>query len=375
MNEEREKQLSRIVIKGFKSIKECELDLGNINVLIGANGAGKSNFLSAFELLEGVVGRSLAHYAGKKGIETLLYNGKEATDSILVELHFDEDSYSFELEWTENNSLILRSESLILDGKEMLGDGGHSESTVFNKLLDLSIYDKNGLKLTKNVSNTFLQQLIKVYRFQNTTASSNKKSEQSISNDINLTSEGQNLAAFLYRLKRFYAEEYGDILRATQLVAPFFDDFVLEPKELNDEQIILKWRKKGCEDVFNAAQFSDGTLRFICLATLLLQPTELQPSTIIIDEPELGLHPFAITILAEMVKKTAVDKQVILATQSVELLDNFNAENVIVVDHGEEGSEFKRLDGEAFEAWRKMWLDNDYTLGELWNMNTFGGRP
>jgi len=371
MDEERKGQLNRIVIKGFKSIKECDLDLKSINVFIGANGAGKSNFLSAFELLEGVVGCALARYAGKKGIETLFYNGKEVTDSILMELYFDEDIYSFEVEWTENNSLILRSESMILDNKEVLGDGGHSESTVFRKLLDLAIYDENGSELIKNTRNIFLQQLIRVYRFQNTTASSRKKSEQNISNAVEFTSEGQNLAAFLYHLKRFYPREYSNILRTTQLVAPFFDDFVLRPNELNEEQIVLRWKEKGCEDTFNAAQFSDGTLRFICLATLLLQPIELQPATLIIDEPELGLHPFAITILAEMVQKAAVNRQVILATQSVELLDNFEVEDVIVVDNGEKGSEFKRLNEEEL----KLWLNNDYTLGELWNKNIFGGRP
>ena len=138
-------------------------------------------------------------------------------------------------------------------------------------------------------------------------------------------------------------------------------DFELEPMEYNRELIVLRWLQKGCEDIFNASQLSDGTLRFICLATLLLQPAELQPATIIIDEPELGLHPFAITIFAELVKKVAVNKQVILSTQSVELLNNFEAEDVVVVDRGENGSEFKRLD----PAKLAEWLEDDYTLGEL----------
>jgi predicted ATPase len=178
------------------------------------------------------------------------------------------------------------------------------------------------------------------------------------------------LAAFLYRLKQVFPKEYSNILRSTQLVAPFFDDFVLEPKELNEEQIILKWKKKDCDDIFNAAQLSDGTLRFICLATLLSQPSELQPSIIIIDEPELGLHPFAISIFAEMVQKVAVDRQVILATQSTDLLNCFSADDVIVVDYDKDGSKFERKSSEQLA----YWLKNDYTLGELWNNNILGGR-
>jgi len=171
-------------------------------------------------------------------------------------------------------------------------------------------------------------------------------------------------------LKIHFPKEYANILNAIKLVAPFFNDFVLEPGELNEEHIILRWHKKDCIDILNASQLSDGTLRFICLATLLLQPTDLQPSTIIIDEPELGLHPFAIVILAEMIQKAAINKQIIIATQSVELLDKFDVDDVIVVDNDKDGSKFTRLEREQL----KHWLEDEYSLGELWNKNILGGR-
>ena len=332
-------------------------------MLIGANGAGKSNFNSAFEMLQKVLSRELTLHTGKKGgADTLLYNGKKVTDSIEMEFHVDETVYGFELEATENDGLIFREERFE-SPSYLWGDGGHTESKLSDAIKDSLV----GLMDTEGC----LLEPFAVYQFHDTGSSSRIKSENNISNSACLINDARNLAAFLYRLKHVFPKEYSSILSATQLVAPFFDDFVLEPKELNEEQIILKWRKKGCEDVFSASQFSDGTLRFICLATLLLQPTELQPPTIIIDEPELGLHPFAIAILAEMVQKAAVNKQVILATQSVELLDNFEVEDIIVVDYGENGSEFKRLGEEQL----RLWLDNDYTLGELWNKNIFGGRP
>ena len=97
---------------------------------------------------------------------------------------------------------------------------------------------------------------------------------------------------------------------------------------------------------------------------------KLQPATIIVDEPELGLHPYAITIFAEMVKQLSDEKQIIISTQSVELLNEFDADDIIVVDRSETGSVFKRLDSKELE----MWLDEDYSLGELWKKNILGGR-
>ena len=363
MSDWRHEQLSRIVIKGFKSINKCDLELKSINVLIGSNGAGKSNFISIFEMLQKILVRELSLYTGKKGITPLFYNGKKVTDSISAEFYFGDDIYSYEVEWTENDTLLFREESLNLAGKELLGEGGHRESNALDTLRKLPA-DANIPQIMRNPS-------WRIYQFHDTSPSSGIKSEHNISNCAIFINDARNLAAYLYRLKQHFPKEYADILSAIRLVAPFFDDFVLQPRELNEEQIVLRWLKMDCVDIFNASQLSDGTLRFICLATLLLQPTELQPSTIIIDEPELGLHPFAITIFAEMAQKAAVNKQVILATQSAELLDNFDVEDIIVVDNTENGSEFKRLDADKLN----LWLENDYSLGELWNKNILGGRP
>lgn len=362
MSEEKLGKLTKIAISGFKSIKECELDINALNVLIGSNGAGKSNLLSALELLQSVLSRALSYYAGKKGAETLFYNGKEVTDSILAEFHFGDDVYSFEVEWTENNSLVFRSESLVIDGKELLGEGGHTESKALNFLRTMS----HNTEISKIMMNPGWI----VYRFQDTTASSRKKSEQNILNDVAFMADGQNLPAFLYRLKESFPKDYAAILRAVQMVAPFFEDFVLAPKELNEEQIVLRWKHKTSGRICGASQLSDGTLRFICLATLLLQPADLQPVVLIIDEPELGLHPFAISIFAEMVHKAAVDRQIILATQSTDLLNCFTADDIIVVDYGKDGSKFERKSSESLA----YWLENDYSLGELWNNNVLGGR-
>jgi len=361
MNEQKQEQLNRIVIKGYKSIKDCDITLGNLNLFIGSNGAGKSNFMSVFPLFQNVVVQNLARYAGIKGVDSLFHNGTKFTDSILVELYFDDYVYAFELEASENNNLIFREERIEASGLTW-GDGGHNETKWEEGCRKVNL-DRSDLRALSHG-------ILHLYHFNDTGSTSRIKREHNLSHSNILMWDASNLAAFLYRLREHYNDEYRKIVKAVQRIAPYFKDFVLKPEEDNKELIFLRWQEKGCDIIFNPSQLSDGTLRFICLATLLLQPAAVQPATIIIDEPELGLHPYAMTIVAELVKKAAYKKQVILATQSAEFLDHFEPENIIVVDRTANGSEFMRLDVEKLAAW----LEDDYSLGELWNKNLFGGR-
>jgi len=357
--------LRTIKIMGFKSIKKCELELNDINVLIGSNGAGKSNFISAFNLLNHVLEQELSFYVGLNGVNSLFYNGRKVTDSIFMEFYFNLNSYSFELVPTNDNRIIFKDERFGYNGN---WDTSRSVSTGQQE----SMW-KNGSgnkNIDKYIVPVLARSLWRVYHFHDTGATSRIKAEHNLSNCKIFQWDASNLAAFLYRLRDNYSSDYQNIVETVQLIAPYFKDFELEPNERNKEQIVLKWHQIGCDDIFNASQLSDGSLRFICLATLLLQPKELQPATIIVDEPELGLHPFAISVFAEMVKKAATQKQIILSTQSVELLNQFDVEDVIVVDRGDNGSEFKRLNAEELVGW----LENDYTLGDLWNKNILGGR-
>ena len=115
-------------------------------------------------------------------------------------------------------------------------------------------------------------------------------------------------------------------------------------------------------------RLSDGTLRFICLTTALLQPDP--PSAIIIDEPELGLHPYAIEILAELIEATARKTQLIVSTQSPALLDYFEPKDIIIVNRKKGASVFERLNKEDLSTWLK-----DYSLGDLWRKNIIAGGP
>jgi predicted ATPase len=197
------------------------------------------------------------------------------------------------------------------------------------------------------------------------------KQQCAINDNMELAVDARNIAAFLYRLKMTDEICYGNIVRTIRLIAPFFEDFNLRPNPLNESTISLEWTTQNSDVPFSASQLSDGTLRFICLVCLLIQPPPLKPETIIIDEPELGLHPAAISVLAGLMRSVSKNSQLIISTQSVELLNEFEPEDIIVVDRVDGASVFKRL-GEADYT---SWLEDEYSIGDLWKKNLLGGRP
>ena len=356
--------LSRIRISGFKSIQDCDISLEKRNVLIGSNGAGKSVLLYAFAFLQRVLAKDLQVETGRRGLNALLHHGRNETDQISFEVYFGDKSYGFALAPTEDRRLAFQKEFFGHAGTavcESAGPSGHCES----------MWDAGGeTGADDSVTELLRKQNWRVYHFCDTGTSARVKHEHNVSNNTALQSDAANLAAYLYRLRRHCGKSYQDIVQTVQLVAPSFSDFVLEPREANPEQIVLRWKQKGCGDILNASQLSDGTLRFACLATLLLQSHELQPPTILIDEPELGLHPHAISIFAELVHQLPEDRQIILATQSADLLNEFDAEDIIVADRDDSGSKFRRVDADQIS----LWLEEGYSLGELWKKNLLGGR-
>jgi predicted ATPase len=185
-----------------------------------------------------------------------------------------------------------------------------------------------------------------------------------------LRADGSNLPAFLFLLRTKYPDSYELIRRSVQNVAPFFDDFILAPDSLNPETIRLVWKHASSDKYFNASSLSDGTLRFIALATLFLQPIPFRPSVILVDEPELGLHPYAIAWFALLVKQISSTTQVILSTQSGLLLDQFEPEDVLVAERLGNSTHLRRLETDKLESWLE-----DYSLGQLWEKNELGGRP
>jgi predicted ATPase len=362
------KRLDKIEVKGFKSIKEMHIDLGPLNVLIGANGAGKSNFVSLFQIVNHIIQRRLQDYVGRHGgPKSLLHYGPKKTKELFVKLSFGNNAYQFSLVPTVENTLIFSNEECHFHNPlkyptpyiESIGSG-HNET----KLLDEAKKKPNG------VADHVLDAIKswQLYHFHDTSDSSAIKQFGEINDNSIFRADAANLAAFLFLLKENYNLHYKNIIDTIRLAAPFFDDFVLRPNPLKASLIQLEWREKGSDEYFNAHSLSDGTLRFICMATLLLQP-EL-PSTILLDEPELGLHPYAISLLAEMLQSAASKTQVIISTQSVTLVNQFSPEHIIIVEREGKQSVFRHLKTGEMESWLEH-----YGLGDLWEKNVLGGRP
>jgi predicted ATPase len=208
----------------------------------------------------------------------------------------------------------------------------------------------------------------RVYHFHDTSDTVPVKGTADLEDNRALRPQAENLAAFLYWMQQKKPEHFANIQDTLRQIAPFFDEFRLAPSKLNENKIRLEWREKGSEAYFNASSLSDGTLRFLCLTTLLLQPQ--LPAVVLLDEPELGLHPAAVTLLADLLSSAATRTQVIAATQSVTLINQFEPDAVWTVERQDNQSVFRHLNQENMAAW----LD-DYGLGELWEKNVLGARP
>jgi len=359
--------IESIHIKNFKSIKDSGLvEFKPINILIGANGAGKSNFISFFKFMNKLYEQDLQLYIAQNGrADNFLFFGRKYSNYLSANITFDNDwhnGYEFTMVPDQTGNLIFSNEYSI-----------HSHPRLDRKRFDRGIgASESYLKTDDAFRNKHLRdefKTLRLFHFHDTSFNSKIKQPCNTQDYSALQEDGGNIAAFLYMLQESSPESYRMIEKVVQSIAPFFDSFYLQPDEINPQQIFLRWREKGFEQLFTAHNLSDGTLRMICLATLLLQPNP--PATIIIDEPELGLHPFAISKLAGLIQSLPETKQIIISTQSVNLVNEFNPDDIIVVQREiNHETVFKRQSEESLSVWLK-----DYSLGELWEKNVLGGRP
>ena len=360
--------LDWITVGGFKSIKRIErLHLNPINVLIGSNGSGKSNFIGVFAFLREIRAGRLQEYVRRTGgADKILHFGSRNTSRLDIHASLGDEVNQYLLTLASNaedNLFPLREECHGSGRRHILSPSGP----------ETWISDPDPRNLDRDAAIQDVRMHLdswRVYHFHDTSSTSPIKKTANVDDNRFLRHDGANLAAFLYFLSQKHGDSYDLIRRTVRLVAPFFDDFRLQPQALNEDKIRLEWQHLGSDAYFDASSLSDGTLRFIVLATLLLQPASLRPSVILLDEPELGLHPYAITMLASLVKQASVETQVVLATQSPFLLDHFRPEDVLVADRADGATALTRLGGAALEEWLQ-----DYSLGQLWEKNHFSGRP
>jgi predicted ATPase len=350
-----------------------DLELGAMNILIGANGAGKSNLVSFFKMLNEMMAGRLQTYIGTSGrAQSLLYFGPKVTPQIEARLEFEVDNgmdtYDMRLFHAAGDTLVFADETLSFQrtGSTFpqtvpLGSG-HQETRVG----EAANRGEPVAKVLRHLLNH-----CRVYHFHDTSPTAQVRLHSYIGHNRWLMPDAGNLAAFLLRLREEKGGlAYQRVVTTIRLIAPFFDDFDLEPTGPNKKDVFLNWREKGSDQVFGPHQFSDGTLRAICLITLLLQPEDELPGFIIVDEPEIGLHPYALNVIAALFVKASHQTQVLVSTQSSSFLDNFDPEDVIVVNREGKESQFERLDPTKLE----VWLD-EYSLGEVWEKNVIGGGP
>jgi predicted ATPase len=371
--------LDSITIQGFKSIASMQdLKLNPVNVVIGANGSGKSNFMAAFDFLRAISEGRLNEYVKVAGgSEKVLHFGSKVTSEINFHLSFESPvgHYDLTLSPTADDGLFPSSES-VFDGSEhhssLVGwQEGKEAGISYMSPGRISPSSWSLLPLPSQAKRVWWKfRRWRPFHLDDTSSSSWMRKTGMVDDNRFLKSDGRNIAGFLYFLRKRNREQYDFIVNTVRQVAPFFDDFQLEPLQLNPDSIKLEWRHRRSDQYFDASSLSDGTLRFIVLATLFLQPVELRPSIILVDEPELGLHPYAIEKLAALVRQASVDTQVILSTQSSLLLDYFEPEEILVADRVNGGTQLTRLQSPQL----KKWLE-DYSLGQLWEKNEIGGRP
>ncbi len=361
--------LEQISIVNFKSIREQELALARLNVFIGANGSGKSNLIQAFQFLRQVVLQNLAGYSLERGADNLLYFGQKTSSYMELYLQFGEpdvsNAYKIRLSPTQEGGLIAIGETVFFHDKKRYPGRGPFDREIGTASKEAHIATSTDpiAKYVRADLGTY-----RLYHFHDTSDTSPVKGTGLIDDNRFLREDAANLAAFLYMLQQRSPGHYRNIEDTIKQVAPFFDGFNLAPSRLSPDKIRLEWKERGNDAYFNAKSLSDGTLRFMCMATLLLQPD--LPAVVLLDEPELGLHPAAITLLADLLVSASIRTQVLVATQSVTLVNHLEPEHVWTVNREDNQSTFRHLSKEDMSTW----LDG-YALGELWEKNIFRARP
>ncbi len=365
--------LEKITVENFKSIRNQTLELGRLNVFIGGNGSGKSNLIQALRFLREIAQQNLANFSLQRGADNLLHFGRKVSKFMEFFLEFGgeglSNGYRIRLAPTDDGTLVVEQETVYFHDRkahpgpylEQIGAGSKEAAlaTVKNRIAAYARRDLDTYRL---------------YHFHDTSDAAPAKLPGQVDDNKFLRADASNLAAFLYALSKRNPDHFRNIEETIRQIAPFFERFNLEPSRLAPDKIRLEWKERDSDAYFNATSLSDGTLRFMCLATLLLQPS--LPAVILLDEAELGLHPAAVSLLADLLSSAATRTQVLVATQSVTLVNQFEPEQVWTVDRVEGHSVFRHLRKQDLSVWLEQYGDYEgYGLGELWEKNVLGARP
>ena len=367
------RRLEKLGIENFKSIRQQTLELDPLNVLIGANGAGKSNLVQVFQFLREIRMQNLARYSLERGADALLFRGRKVSSSMTLHVEFGEDNfgngYRISLIPTDENTLAVDTETAFFHDRKHYPSPYETRLGSAGREAKLATSEDKVAKYVRADLESY-----RVYHFHDTSGTAAVRGPSDVNDNRFLRPDAGNLAAFLYGLQEAHPDHFRNIEDTFRQIAPYFDGFNLAPSTVNPEKIRLEWREKGSDSYFNGVALSDGSLRFMCLAALLLQPT--LPAVILLDEPELGLHPAAIGLLAELLSAASVRTQLLVATQSVTLVNHLEPEQVWTAERQNGETVFQHLSKGELATWLEAFEGAEgYGLGDLWEKNLLGGRP
>ena len=370
-------RIESIRIRGFRSLADVQLlALPGAALLIGPNGGGKSNLFQFFEMLGWMLrSRKLAEYVAQQGGgDDQLFGGNRETPRLQAEISIRTEQglndYRIVLAHAHPDRLIITEEGYRFSRANIgttaswmyLASGGEESG-----LPEAAARYDDSASRTARVILHLLQNCV-TFQFHDTSDHSGMKMRWDIHDNNYLRSDGGNLAAILYRLQREDPQRYGSICENIARILPVFEGFAIEESY---GYVLLRWKAKGLDKTIGAHMTSDGSLRFFALMTLLSLPSQMLPDVILLDEPELGLHPSAIGLIGSMMESRSADHQIIVATQSPLLVNCFTLDNTFVVEARDGKTTIRRVN----PGDHKDWTDDGYSSGELWLMNALGGRP
>lgn len=356
-------RIASVTVRGFRSLAKIEnLQLPQLVVLIGANGSGKSNLIRFFQMLGWMLrGQNLQDFVLRQGGgDDQLFMGVRTTPRLDAEIHIEthagRNDYRFALSHVAGDTLMLVDEAYRFSARDR--DGLNQWLSLPMPAKEAGIADQMDTDPTARVIVRLLRSCV-TYQFHDTSEKALIKQRWDLTENAFLRSDGANLAPILYRLREREPLRYRLIVKQIARVLPNFKDFELKPAY---DKLALRWIATGADKSFGAHLTSDGSLRLFCLLTLLNLPDEMLPDILFLDEPELGLHPHAISLLAEMIQRVANSRQVFLATQSPLLVDCFELGNIIVADIVNNATRLRSLSAQEYQTW----LADDYLPSDLW---------
>ncbi|OYU11037.1 MAG: hypothetical protein CFE38_14840 [Comamonadaceae bacterium PBBC1] len=362
-------RIRSVTIEGFRSLKNIQnLELPQLTVLIGANGAGKSTLIRFFEMLSWMLkSKNLQEFVVRHGGgDDQFFMGARKTPRIHAELCLDtekgQNDYRFDLtHLSAGDAVMVMNEAFRFAPRHIQDEATWTEIDAVGK--ESSLLESND-KTAKTIINLLRQ--CQTFQFHDTSINAAIHNRWDVTESFRLRSDGGNLAAVLLNLRNTDAKRYELIVKQIGRVLPAFKDFVLEEES---GKVLLRWVGRQSDKVFGSHLTSDGSLRLFCLLTLLNLPPDQLPDVMFFDEPELGLHPHAITLVAEMFKRLSKRRQVFIATQSPYLVDCFELENIIVASANNGETVLRNLPREQYQEW----LDDEYQLSDIWLKQAVGG--